>query len=61
MARSNQPPPKQPANLSPQQITAGIERLTKRLEELQRFDPTSVIPVLVEADSRGGIPESAEF
>ena len=42
MARSTQPPPKQPANLSPQQITAGIERLTKRLEELQRFDPASV-------------------
>jgi predicted nucleotide-binding protein len=42
MARSNQPPPKQPANLSPQQITAGIERLAKRFEELQQFDPTSV-------------------
>ena len=42
MARSSKPPPKQPANLTPQQITAGIQRLTKRLEELQRFDTASV-------------------
>jgi hypothetical protein len=42
MAHSSKPLPKQPANLTSQQITAGIERLKKRLEELQRFDPASV-------------------
>src|SRR5271170_3419681 len=43
MARSSKPPPpKQAAQLSAQQITAGIERLKKRLEEVQRFDPRSV-------------------
>jgi hypothetical protein len=30
------------ADLIPQQITAGIERLTKRLDELHRFDPAAV-------------------
>jgi predicted nucleotide-binding protein len=34
--------PKQPAQLTPQQMTAGIDRLKKRLEELKRFEPTSI-------------------
>jgi predicted nucleotide-binding protein len=37
------PPPKKSAILTPQQITAGIERLAKRLEELKRFDPNSAV------------------
>lgn len=42
MASSAKPPSKQPAQLTPQQMIAGIERLKKRLEEVERFDPLSV-------------------
>jgi predicted nucleotide-binding protein len=42
MARLTKPPPKQPAQLTPQQMTAGIERLRKRREEVERFNPLSV-------------------
>jgi predicted nucleotide-binding protein len=35
-------PAKQPATLSHQQLQAGIERLTKRIEEVRAFDPRSV-------------------
>jgi predicted nucleotide-binding protein len=34
--------PKQPAKLTPAQMTAGIERLKKRIEEVERVDPQSV-------------------
>jgi predicted nucleotide-binding protein len=42
MARRPTPPIKRPAELAPDQMQAGIERLTKRLEEIRRFDPTTV-------------------
>jgi hypothetical protein len=42
MARSTKPPPKQAAQLTPQQMTAGIARLKRRREEVERFDPLSV-------------------
>jgi predicted nucleotide-binding protein len=43
MARQkSEPADKQPATLSPQQLQAGIERLTKRIEEVKAFDPRSV-------------------
>ena len=43
MARQKtEPPAKQPATLSPQQLRAGIERLQKRIEEVKAFDPRSV-------------------
>jgi hypothetical protein len=42
MPRAKPEPPKQPANLSAQQMQAGIERLTKRLAEVKTFDPRSV-------------------
>ena len=34
--------PKQPARLTPAQMTAGIERLKKRTEEVERVEPRSV-------------------
>ena len=34
--------PKQAAQLTPQLMTAGIDRLKKRLEDVQRFEPQSV-------------------
>ena len=34
--------PKEAAKLSPQEMTLGIERLTKRLADVESFDPTSV-------------------
>ena len=43
MARQSKPqPPKQAVQLTPQQMTAGIDRLKKRLEAMQSFDPQSV-------------------
>ena len=42
MARSTKPPPKQAAQLTPQQMIAGIARLKRRREEVERFDPVSV-------------------
>jgi hypothetical protein len=40
MARSTPPP--QPPALTPERITQGIERLRRRIEELEKFDPKSV-------------------
>jgi predicted nucleotide-binding protein len=42
MVRRPTPVTKRPADLSPEQMIAGIERLTKRLEEVRKFEPTSV-------------------
>lgn len=42
MARSNQPPPPQAANLTIEQMRRGIERLRKRIEELESFEPREV-------------------
>jgi hypothetical protein len=36
------PPPKHPARLTPEQMAAGIARLGKRREEVERIDPPSV-------------------
>ena len=35
-------PPKRPAQLTPDEMRAGVARLRKRLSEVQSFDPTSV-------------------
>src|SRR5208282_51711 len=42
MVRRPTPITKRQAELSPDQLRAGIERLTKRLEDVRQFDPTSV-------------------
>jgi predicted nucleotide-binding protein len=43
MARQKpEPPAKQPASLSPQQLQAGIERLKKCIERVEAFDPNNV-------------------
>jgi hypothetical protein len=43
MARQQpEPPAKQPATPSTQQLRSGIERLQKRIGEVQAFDPRSV-------------------
>src|SRR5579871_1712316 len=36
------PPPQQPARLTPEEMQAGIKRLTRRLEEVKQFNPQSV-------------------
>ena len=44
MARQSQPKlPKKPAQLTPQEMKSGIERLMKRLDAVNRFEPQSVI------------------
>ena len=47
--------PKQAAQLTPQEMKAGIDRLRKRLEDLQRFDFQSVIDRLDTARGYGSI------
>jgi hypothetical protein len=47
--------PKQAAQLTPQEMKAGIGRLRKRLEDLQRFDFQSVIDRLDTARGYGSI------
>lgn len=42
MARTTQPRPPQPAVLSERQIRLGIERIKKRIEAVQKFDPSTV-------------------
>jgi predicted nucleotide-binding protein len=42
MTRRPTPITKRQAELSPDQLRTGIERLTKRLEEIRQFDPASV-------------------
>ena len=42
MARRQIPPPLVSAQLTSQAMRTGIERLRKRIEEVQQFDPTSV-------------------
>jgi CAP12/Pycsar effector protein, TIR domain len=42
MARRPPPAVSRTAELTPDQMKAGIERLTKRLEEARKFEPTSV-------------------
>lgn len=42
MVRRPTPITKRQAELSPDQMRSGIERLTKRLEDVRQFDPTSV-------------------
>jgi hypothetical protein len=42
MARSSQPPPKQPAQLDRKQLSMGIDRLTKVLDRVRNFEPQSV-------------------
>ena len=36
-------PVQAPAQVTPEEIRRGIDRLTKRLEEVQAFDPGSVV------------------
>ena len=43
MARRSQPAAKRPAELTPAQLQAGIDRLGKLVERITRFDPQSVI------------------
>lgn len=42
MVRRPTPTTKRQAELTPGQIRSGIERLTKRLEEVHQFEPASV-------------------
>ena len=42
MVRRPTPITKRQAELSPEQMRSGIERLTKRLDEVRQFDPTSI-------------------
>jgi predicted nucleotide-binding protein len=41
-SRPAQPPPSQPAILTPPEMRAGIERLRRRIVEVEQFDPGSV-------------------
>jgi hypothetical protein len=41
-SRTSPPPVPQPAVLDSRQLRLGIERLTKRLAAVQKFEPTSV-------------------
>jgi hypothetical protein len=40
--RTAAPPPPQPANFTIEQLRQGIDRLQKRLDEVRKFEPTSV-------------------
>jgi hypothetical protein len=42
MARTAAPLTPQPAHLTPQEMQGGIDRLRKRIEAVNNFDPTSV-------------------
>jgi predicted nucleotide-binding protein len=42
MARRTTPPPPQPAQLTPPAMRAGIDRLRKRIAEVEQFDPGTV-------------------
>lgn len=42
MARSTQPPPPKSANLNVEQMRRGIDRLRKRIEDVESFDPSQV-------------------
>jgi hypothetical protein len=42
MARRSDLPQPQPGNLTVQQMRQGIDRLQKRLDEVRKFEPTSV-------------------
>jgi hypothetical protein len=44
--------PKQPALLTLQEMNSGIERLKKRLEDVNRFEPRSVIDPIQRASTR---------